>query len=163
MKIVSIDIAYAKPIPICVLSERGKLVCIQEIKNANDIYTTSKLVLEAVIPFGPCLVISETPLLIHNMNTAFMMARMHAMLEKGVRDSGSLFFGIHPATWQKQMLNPQKGDDRKKLSVALAAEWLGRADITHDIADAINLARFAFDNKKEILKAMRGGKKFSEK
>jgi len=162
VKIIAIDISYKKPIAYCVLSEKGKLITVQSVEPANDIYTTSTRVLDTIIPYGRCLVISETPLIIHNMNTAFMMVRMHSMLEKGIRDSGGLFFGIHPLTWQKAILRPQKGDDRKALSIKVAGiDGLTTTD--NDQADAFNIATYAFLNKKAILKAMRGGGKFSEK
>jgi hypothetical protein len=169
MKIVSIDIAYKKPIPVVTLSERGKLCSISIVQPSKDIYSTSTAILDVLIPIGKCLVVSETPLILNNMNTAFTLARMHAMLEKGTRDAGMLWFGVHPSTWQSRMLHPQKGDDRKKLSIALAMKWYeGQASvpdiaINDDIADAINIANFGFQNKGEIFNAIRGGKHFNEK
>lgn len=170
MKIIAIDLSYKKPLTYCVLSEKGKLIQIGSIEAQNDIYHTANAVLDKIIPFGKSLIITETPLIIHNMNTAFFMVRLHAMLEMGHRNSGSLFFGIHPMTWQKVMLSPEKGDDRKKLSIAEADKWLTALGLPvtvgkgrDDEADAINMARFAFDNKKHIMEAISGGKRFSEK
>jgi hypothetical protein len=163
LKIVSIDISYKKPLAVCVLGDKGRLVSLTSIDPKNDIYHTANSVLEEVVKIGDSLVVTETPLMIHNINTAYMMARMHAMLEKGCRDAGLLFFGVHPITWQKKLLNPQKGDDRKKLSLALASKMLGREMTNNDLSDAFLIATFGYQNRKEILKAISGGKKFSEK
>jgi hypothetical protein len=101
------------------------------------------------------------------MNSAFMLTRFHAMLEKGIRDAGQMFFGIHPLTWQAEMLHPTKGADRKALSVAEATKYcnsLGwEVDLGHDSADALNIARYGLNHRKEILEAIKGGHKFSER
>ena len=169
MKIIAIDIAYKKPIAYCVLGERGKLITLASVEPQNDIYHTSTAVLDSIRPYGKSLVVAEKILLIHNMNTAFLMAGMGAMLEKGVRDYGGIFFQFHPLTWQKAMLKPEKGDDRKQLSIDMAQAWLrsiGCTDMTtlsDDQADAMNICLYAYANKKRILEAISGGKKFSEK
>jgi len=162
MKILAIDLAYKKPVQVAVMSSRGKLLYTKEIQPENDIYHLANAVLEQIVPLGKgVIVIAETPLLINNISTAFVMTRLYAMIEKGSRDSGVLFFGIHPRTWQSAMLGKDK--KWKAESVRLASEWLGKEVPNNDVADAINLARYAFSRRKEILGAIAGKAKFSEK
>jgi Holliday junction resolvasome RuvABC endonuclease subunit len=163
MLIASIDLAYRKPVQITILSSRGKLVghTIQ-VEAKNDIYHLAEGILDKLIPFGKStLVVVETPLFINNMNTTFMMTRLHAMIEKGVRNAGMIFFGIHPRTWQKEMLGQSK--DTKKRSIEEAEKWIGEKLAGDDVADSINIGRYAFLRRKEILAAISGGEKFSEK
>lgn len=165
MKIISLDISYRKPIAAACLSARGRLLWTGLVSPQRDIYTTVNAILEQVIRIGPkTLVVVETPLMIKNMNTAYVMARMHGMLEKGIRDGGLLFFGVHPRSWQSKMLkDASKSADLKRASMLAATEFLGREPDNHDIADAINLARYTHINRQAILASIRGSEKFSER
>lgn len=166
--VIAIDIAYRKPIALVGLSATGRIGLMRDLNPSQDIYHTVNDVMDVLIPYGAkTLVLTETPLLINNVNSAFMLTRFHAMLEKGVRDVGQMFFGIHPQTWQTEILSPKKGDDRKKLSIAIATEYckhLGwEIEIGDDIADALNIARYGLVHRKDIMEAIKGGKRFSEK
>jgi len=168
MKIIALDISYRKPIAAACVSARGKLLWTGLVSPQKDIYTTVNAILDQILRVGPkILVVAETPLMINNMNTAYVMARMHGMLEKGVRDGGLLFFGVHPRAWQSWMLklsSPADPDvNRKKASMEAAKLFTGAYPDNHDIADAINLARFAHVKRREILISLRGGGKFSER
>lgn len=166
--IIAIDIAYRKPVALVGLSATGRIGLMRDMAPSQDIYHTVNDVLDVLIPFGAkTLVLSETPLIINNMNSAFMLTRFHAMLEKGVRDAGQMFFGIHPLTWQSEILAPKKGDDRKKLSIAVATEYCRHlgwdVDLSDDTADALNIARYGLVHRKDIMEAIKGGRHFSEK
>lgn len=162
MVIAAIDLAYKKPVPIAIFSARGKLLKVKQVEIRGDLYHLSSDLLDIILPLGKStIVVVETPLFINNMNTTYMMTRLHAMIEKGVRDAGMIFFGIHPKTWQKEILGPCK--DTKKRSIEVAEAWLGKALGSDDIADSVNIGRYSFLRRKEILTAISGGKKFSEK
>jgi hypothetical protein len=172
MRVISIDLAYRKPLAVCVLSAQGKPLILAEIPPQGDLYKTATSLVDFIVPIGKdSLVIAETPLYLQNLKTAFMMIRIHAMIEKGIRDAGLLFFGIHPLTWQKAILHPTKGADRKALSRGEAELWLTQLEEANrfplgegnDLADAVNIARYGHINKKNILQAFLTGEKFSEK
>lgn len=163
MKIIAVDISYRKPVAIACLTSKGEFAWWTLVEPHNDIFHTVQAVLEGVIKDPHAIVVAETPLLINNRNNAFVMTKFFAMLEMGVRSAGIKFFGIHPLTWQAAILKPKKGDDRKALSVASAQKFLGSEVRSDDLADALNLARFTYNNRKNILKAIAGKGKFSEK
>lgn len=157
MRIIGVDLAYRKPIVYAVLSNRGKFLFTNAVETQSDIYALMNLVVDRILVNGPSLVVAETPLMINNRNTAFMMAKAQAMLEMGIRRGGGIFYGVHPVTWQKDMLHPPPGADRKALSITAASDWLESCGalyaplVDNDIADAINIARWGLKNKKEIL------------
>lgn len=166
--VIAVDLAYKKPVAIVGVSSTGKIGLMVDVEPKNDIYHLANAITDVLVPYGAkTLVVTETPLMIHNINTAYMMARLHAMLEKGTRDAGQMFFGIHPSVWQTALFHPKKGDNRKKKSVEYALELLKSQgwdiEISEDTADALNIAWFAHLNRKEILEAIKGGRKFSEK
>lgn len=159
MRLIGLDIAYAKSIQIAMLTSRGRLLTLVKVEPDMSFIETARRVREVILPMYDSLVVFESPGLYNNRTTGLKLIRLATMIEVFVAEAGFPVVQIDPRRWQKYVLGKIKRGESKKMSIEKATEIFG-AKIAHplnkDEADALNIAWFASKNSKQLLNEYKG-------
>ena len=151
-RIVGIDLAYAKPIWIALMSSRGQIILTVNLEpeKSEDLVWLAHRIVTLVRSYGPCLVAVEQPYYKNNIAVLVNFTVLITALRIFFEQTDCRLVAIPPSRWQNEMLHrPGRGVDRKQLAFANAKK-LCASVANSDEADAILIGRYTWNHRKEL-------------
>ena len=155
MKIIGLDLAFAKPIQMAVLSSRGNFLWLQTIQPDESLLLTARRIHKAILPIGNSLVVYEKMGIWGNPATGMKLVQLATILFVLLSESGFSVKLIRPREWQKDILGELKKGEAKIISLREADRIFGSKiphPLNHDEADALNIARYGVSHYRKLIK-----------